>query len=147
MTYSVEFSAGEADLPPGTSVTITAVSLQEVITLVDPNTVCTTLDSTNTEVSLSIPMSSAKPVTSHFLRKQIIWTCTFEVQVTDVHKAAGQIDSFDVTFSFTGGADVTTAYYVPTIQTQEVYVYTGNALRTPTYTMDDSDPDLFFTSE
>lgn len=147
MTYTAKFTAGKADLPPGTFVTITAVSLQEEgVNLVNPNIVCHTQNSTNAQVSLAIPISTATAVTLEFLKKEVNWTCSFDVQVRDVHKAAGQIDSFEVTFYFTGN-DVTDAYYVPTIKTHEVFVYTGNALSTPTYLVEDIEPDIFFTSE
>lgn len=142
--YTVVYNTGKAPLPSGTMVAVTTASnQQDGITPISSTILCSTIDSSDAEVSLTAPGS----VEAEFRRPNINWTCSFDVLVTPVHKAAGQIDPFDVTFSFTGGADVTDAYHVPTIKTQQVYVYTGNALRTPTYLVDESDLDLFFTSE
>lgn len=77
----------------------------------------------------------------------IDWTCTFDVLVTAVHKAAGQIDPFDVEFSITGSADVTAAYHVPKTTTLPVHVYSGVAFNTPVASAVDDNLDTFFARE
>lgn len=138
--YTVHFITGKASIPSGSTLHLQTTSAQEGgITAVTDSPQCIAIGTSNTQVSLT----PGSPIIAGSLDANRNWTCTFDVLVTDVHQAAGQIDPFDVQFSITG-PDVTAAFYVPKTTTLPVYVYTGNTFNSPVASVVDNDADGFF---
>lgn len=116
--YTLSFTNGVKDLPSSAqfSVTLTQGLSARIPTC------------TYNPGSGPLTISADTPITnSAELQKDLVWTCKFQVLVSNAHKLAGEVPAFDILFTFTNGG-VTDAFYVPKATTTAVPVYTGGTL-------------------
>lgn len=121
--YTFNFKTGVKDFPAGTQLTLAT----------DPSVAPEGL--TCTIASPAHAISNSGTIAVADLVKTLIYTCHFDVLVTNAHRDLGEIGAFDVRFSFSG---VTDAHYIPKVTAPAVPVYTGAFLTYESYLVDTS---------
>lgn len=127
--YTIKLTSGYLQVPSGSQLALT--TSMDGFTYSGPCTM-----PANGVVDMGTGLSFA-------INPNAVVTCVIEVSVTEQHQAQGKVPGFTVTAAFTGGASVTKAFYVPTISTQDVPVYTGGILGLVSSTVFTSAGNLF----
>lgn len=126
VNYTFMFTSGTANLPLGATVQVMTNDISGAEAPKPVNPICTSSSSLGLTLQPGAGVPSSPVTNIALLAANTTWECKFLVNVTDEHKAAGQIAAFDVRLEF-GSVD-TTAYYVPKLSMPVVYVYTGGSL-------------------
>lgn len=123
--YTVTLSTGYKDVTVGNQLDIlTSIG-------VVPSEPCS-LDDGGGDISLGVALGSDQPLGSDTIPSNQQLTCSFEVHVTDTHQLQGEIAPFTVTANYSGPDTWTREYFVPSVVTTSVPVYTGTTLEAPT---------------
>lgn len=128
--YTVAFTAGTSPYPSDTTFTLNLGTL----TAVAGTTKCT---------AGAVTITPGAPISDTSVIYGKDWTCSFEVQVLESHRLAGQISPFDVTMVFSTSDPLVNAFYIPKTTTEVVYVYTGATLSYGSFAVDKTNSAYF----
>lgn len=117
--YTFTFTAGTAVVPINSTLSLSTVAGPPPMA-----PVCTT---TNLTLTPDVGDPRIAITDAKLLASDLLWDCSFVVDVTETHRASGLIDAFTVKLEV-GGPQITKAFYIPQLAMPVVYVYTGGFL-------------------
>lgn len=120
--YTFTFTQGSKDVPVGSIFNILSVPLQSVVGTAS----CT-------DGSITLTQNTAVP--SNALAG-LVFSCVYDVEVVPTHRDNGEIQSLAIQVQYSGGSQITHAFYVKEITSEPVPVHTGAELDYKQYTVD-----------
>lgn len=121
--YTFNFTQGSKEIPAESVSTITSEPLQAV-------------DGTPSCTSGAITIHHGGPVPAATSLAGLEFKCTYIVRVLAAHRDQGQVPAVTFTVAYSGGPNVTSAYYVKGLAADPVSVHTGAVLQYLGYAVD-----------
>lgn len=127
VNYTVILHTGACAIPPNTTLSIATRNTNsppspDISPIITP--VCV-----NESGSGALTMTPGSEIPTEACGADIIWTCTFALDVTPNHKSGNliQIGAFEVFFEYSGPG-ITPAFHIPAVTTDAAPVYTGGVM-------------------